>query len=108
MFSLRTALPVDRRVNTEDYYRIETYPNPFNPTIFIPFYLPFETTVKIEVYNLLGQHVSTLLNRNLTAGKHQVIWQGNYDNGMSASSGAYFIRLETPQSIQSQKIVMLK
>lgn len=64
------------------------YPNPFNPSTTIEYYLPEKSNVTISVYNILGQLVQTILDEQQTAGKQKIIF-----NGSSLSSGAYFYTL---------------
>jgi hypothetical protein len=69
------------------------YPNPFNPTTTIPLALPVQSRVTIEVFNILGQRVRTLLNTDLPAGNHTVVWDGLGDGGTLLGSGVQFIRM---------------
>ena len=66
----------------------QNYPNPFNPMTTIPFDLPTDGFVSLQVFNILGQRVATVVNQPLHAGFHRVIW-----NGSSLSSGIYFYRI---------------
>ncbi|MBD3217574.1 MAG: T9SS type A sorting domain-containing protein [candidate division Zixibacteria bacterium] len=88
---------------------INNYPNPFNPATNIAFTLPAETTVSLKVYNMLGQHVETLVNEEaLSAGKHQVSWDGTNLSGNQVSSGVYFYRLETENTVISKQMILVK
>jgi len=69
------------------------YPNPFNPETAIPFELPENFKVIMEVYNIMGRIVATLINDKLTCGYHSVIWNGRNDNGEPVASGLYIIKL---------------
>ena len=71
------------------------YPNPFNPVTVIPFELHGSNfyDVKLEIYNVLGQKVRTLLNDRIPAGNHEVHWDGSNDAGNSVASGMYVYRL---------------
>ena len=82
----------------------QNYPNPFNPTTTIPFTIPTASMVKIEVFNLLGQQVSLLLDQQLTAGSYQLNWDAS-----AMSSGVYLIMLETPGTVnQARKVMLVK
>ncbi len=70
------------------------YPNPFNPQTHIQFGLPAAQQVSLEVYDILGRQVAQLLNANLAAGVHTVIWNGTDHTGRSVSSGIYFYALQ--------------
>lgn len=77
----------------ESYALHQNYPNPFNPTTTIKFALPVESKVSVEVYNVLGQRVATLVNQVLPGGYHTIEWNGTRREGESLSSGVYFLRL---------------
>ncbi|MDH3889891.1 MAG: T9SS type A sorting domain-containing protein [candidate division Zixibacteria bacterium] len=91
-----------------DYALGQNYPNPFNPNTSIAFALPEATEVMLEVYNLLGQRVKTLINRRLEAGHHAAVWDSRNESGQTVSSGVYFYRMETPNYMESRKMVLLK
>ena len=79
------------------------YPNPFNPVTNLNFGLPVDSKVSIQIYNLQGQVVSTLLKDNMQAGYHSVVW--NADNH---SSGIYFVQMIAGDYIHIQKIMLVK
>ncbi len=86
----------------------QNYPNPFNPTTTIKYGLPFNSNVKVVVYNLLGQAVNTIINERQTAGYHQVTWDAS-----NVSSGVYFYELHATgekgeQFSKIRKMVLLK
>lgn len=84
------------------------FPNPFNPTTTISFLLPKDATCTLDVYNIRGQKVKNLVNGSKFAGNHSVVWNGLDDNGKPVSSGLYFYRLTTPNSSQTNKMLLLK
>ncbi|MDZ4122284.1 MAG: choice-of-anchor Q domain-containing protein, partial [Candidatus Cloacimonadaceae bacterium] len=67
----------------------QNYPNPFNPSTTISFTIPASSHCRLDVYNMRGQKVTTLLNDNRMAGKHSVMWNGLDDQGSKVSSGIY-------------------
>jgi hypothetical protein len=79
------------------------YPNPFNPTTTIPFALPTEAKVKIEIYNLLGQRVAVLKDDIMQAGYHQTIWDGKSDSGLPIASGIYILKMEAKGTVVNTK-----
>ncbi|MBN1213238.1 MAG: T9SS type A sorting domain-containing protein [candidate division Zixibacteria bacterium] len=87
---------------------MQNYPNPFNITTNINFELPLKTFVQLEVYNILGQKVNTLIEQELSAGTYSVIWDGNFDSGRVAASGIYFYRLMTVSNSLVRKMVLVK
>jgi len=83
-------------------------PNPFNPVTEISFTLPEASDVRVMVYNILGQHVSTLVDGYQEAGEHAVIWNGTDSNGRKVSSGIYLYTIEAGQYKASRKMVLMK
>jgi hypothetical protein len=92
----------------DDFTLAQNYPNPFNPTTSIEFTLPARGPVSLDVFNLVGQRVRTLVSDFKSAGKHSVIWDGTSDAGQTVSSGVYFYRLSTASFTTSRKMVLLK
>ncbi len=85
------------------------YPNPFNPVTEIAYSVKEAGQVTIEVYNVAGKVVRTLLNSELDAGTNDtVIWDGTNDIGEKCASGVYFYRINAPRFTESHKMVMLK
>jgi len=84
------------------------YPNPFNPTTTIAFDLAKSSAVNLRIYNLKGQLVKTLVNRDLAAGQHSVVWNGKDENNRAVSSGVYFYRMETRNYKSTNKMLLMK
>ena len=84
------------------------YPNPFNPETTIAFDLPQAGRVELQVFDLLGQTVRTLLAQELSAGGHQVVWNGLDASGARVSSGVYFYRLQAGSQVQMRRMLLLK
>ncbi len=99
---------VDDGILPDAYTLDQNYPNPFNPSTIIQFALPSSGKVKLEVYNILGQGVRTLVSGDLSAGTHQVTFDGRSNSGSILSSGVYFYRLETADFVKSRKMMLLK
>jgi hypothetical protein len=83
-------------------------PNPFNPQTAIMFDMPVAGDVKISVFNVLGQNVTNLVDGNMEAGTHEVIWNGKDKNGATVASGIYFYRIDTDQFTETKKMMLLK
>ena len=81
----------------------QNYPNPFNPKTTIDFDIPKTSEVKIEVYNVAGQKVQTLLNKQMSAGNHQVEF-----NAENLSSGIYFYHIQAGEFQDVKKMVLIK
>jgi len=86
----------------------QNYPNPFNPNTRIEFNLHRRSQVTIAVYNFLGQQVNTLLDDEFPAGSHSIDWDGTDYRGKTLPTGVYFYRLETADSEESKKMLLLK
>ena len=86
----------------------QNYPNPFNPTTQIRFEMPSSQLVKLSVFNVLGQKVKTLVNKQLSAGKYSFEWDGTNESGNLVSSGVYFYRFETPAFTQVHKMMYIR
>jgi len=85
-------------------FRLEqNYPNPFNPTTEIKFSLAHSSMVTLEVFNLLGQRVATLVNGNKSAGEHQVSFDAS-----TLNSGVYLYRLQSESYSQVRKLTLIK
>ena len=85
----------------------QNYPNPFNPQTTIQFSLPQAGEVQLDVYNLLGRHVTTIADGYHAAGTYTVVWDGRDYNGRNVASGVYFYRLVAPGVSASRKMVLL-
>lgn len=81
----------------------QNYPNPFNPTTTINYALPTTGSVRLEVYNIMGQRVATLVNAAQTAGNYSVQF-----NAANLASGVYIYRLQHGQHVQVQKMLLIK
>jgi len=86
----------------------QNYPNPFNPTTSITFALPEASQVSLEIYNILGQKVRTLVNGFTPAGYITTSWDGLDQNGQNLSSGTYIYRLQTNDMSFSKKMILMK
>ena len=84
------------------------YPNPFNPTTVLPFALDRSQDVRLEIYNVLGQRIRTLVSGPMDAGFHTLVWNGHNDIGHSVAAGLYFTLLETQSTRQTRKMSLLK
>jgi hypothetical protein len=102
--------PVSVRIETrpEAYALRENYPNPFNPETTIKYQLPEAGQVRLEVYNMLGQVVKTLVdNQFQNAGRYTLQWDATNNSGQPLSSGVYFYRVVAGGEFQSHKKMLL-
>lgn len=86
----------------------QAYPNPFNATTLVPFTLRRSGRAALKVYDITGRLVATLVDRELTAGKHQVSWDGHSANGLPVASGTYIVRLEADGVSAARRITLVK
>jgi len=86
----------------------QNHPNPFNPATSIQYTLPTRSHVVLEVYNLLGQKVTTLVDEVQEAGIHQSIWDGKENKGNTVTSGVYFYRIKADNFSEVKKMVLMK
>ncbi|HPV14640.1 MAG TPA: choice-of-anchor J domain-containing protein [Candidatus Cloacimonadota bacterium] len=84
------------------------YPNPFNPETRISYDLRQAQDVKLEIYNVRGQLVRTLVNENKTAGKHSAIWNGLDEQNRPVASGIYYYKLTAGNFANVKKMVLMK
>lgn len=87
---------------------VGNYPNPFNPETNIIFNLAHSDQVTIEIYNIKGQKMITLLDEFMEAGTHSVLWSGVDRNGRSVASGVYLTKFKTRQYTSTRKMLLLK
>lgn len=93
----------------EQFKLAQNYPNPFNPTTQIEFELPRKSLVTLEVFNILGQKVKTILNNeNLPSGTYIREWNGKDDANQTVATGIYLYRLSTDEFSSSKKMLLLK
>jgi hypothetical protein len=86
----------------------QNYPNPFNPTTAIAYTLQKKAMVNLEIYNLLGQKVKTLVSDYQSPGLHRIFWDGKNDQDKTVASGIYFYRLVVDEVAQAKKMVLMK
>jgi len=84
------------------------YPNPFNPSTSIAFDMARDGQVTIDVFNIKGQKVKTLVNEFFGVGSHKVVWNGDDLNGRTVGSGVYFYRMTTNGYSKTQKMLLMK
>ena len=85
----------------------QNYPNPFNPSTIIPYQLPTAGHVRLEVFNLLGQRLATLVNGERSAGAHTAQWDGTDAAGRAVGAGVYIYRLSGDGHAMSRRMVLI-
>ncbi len=86
----------------------QNYPNPFNPATTIAFDLPLSSRVTLEVFDITGRLVRTLVDGQMPAGRHRVIWDGRGEAGQPVASGVYLYRLQAGDFVQTRKMVLMQ
>ena len=107
------SVPTEIKSRGEMPYRFElfqNFPNPFNPVTEIRFSIGGSKpeTVKLQVYNILGQRVRTLVDQKREPGMHKVIWDGRNEAGVALGSGMYIITMITGQFKATRKMLLLR
>ncbi len=83
-------------------------PNPFNPDTAIRFSLPEDGMTRLDVFNIRGQKVRTLVNRYMNCGTHTVTWDGQDYSGTGVASGIYLYRLQSAKQTQIRKMMLMQ
>ena len=99
-FSGRSALP-------DGFALGQNYPNPFNPSTIVPYQIPTATHVRLEVFNLLGQRLATLVDAERSAGAHTAQWDGTDAAGQAVGAGVYIYRLLSDGQAVSRRMVLI-
>lgn len=86
----------------------QNYPNPFNPVTIINYNLLINSEVEIVVYNVVGQKIRTLVNKEQLPGTYLIIWDGLDDTGQQVSSGVYFCKMKASDFVQIRKMILLR
>jgi len=85
----------------------QNFPNPFNPTTTITFTLDASEHVSLSIFNIMGQHISTLVDTEMGAGRHTVTWNGMNEQGNHVSAGIYLYRLKSGSHSETRKMLLL-
>ena len=110
---ITTTLIGDSVVSDSDIVAMATalhgnYPNPFNPETTIKFTMSSFGHARIDIYNIKGSLVRTLVNNEMNQGKHTVVWNGKDNNGQQVSSGIYFYQMKTSEYSSIKRMVLMK
>lgn len=86
----------------------QNYPNPFNPSTTIGYSVKEAANVQLEVYNIKGQKVKTLVNDYRTPGEYNVTWDGRNETDQEVNSGVYFYRIKSEDYSSAKKMILMK
>ena len=103
-----TAVVLSSPATPMAYELMQNYPNPFNPSTSIVFSLPETGHISLNIYDISGRLVSTLVNGTLDNGVHNVMWNGADMNGELVSAGVYIYALESADMVMTKKMILMK
>lgn len=86
----------------------QNFPNPFNPSTTIRYSISEDAKVKIIIFNTNGEQITTLVNEKLSAGEHEIIWNGTNSSGTRVPTGVYFYQLFSNQKSETKKMLLLQ
>ena len=90
-----------------EHFKINNFPNPFNPSTTIEFSIQHDSNVELTIYNLKGQKVKQLINEQISGGQHSIVWNGDDATGDSVSSGIYYYQLNANGKTEAVKKCLL-
>lgn len=105
---LVTSVASQESTAPDDFVLAQNYPNPFNPETTIRYTLPQGSEVNLSVYNLLGQRITTLVDRKQTRGSHHISWNGRDQKGLRVSSGLYIYELQAGGFTLVRRMLLLR
>jgi flagellar hook assembly protein FlgD len=103
-----TGIEEENQAVPREFFIAQNYPNPFNPRTTLSYGLPRDSEVRIDIFNVLGQRVLTLVDEYQTAGFKSVVWDGQDSGGGKVSSGVYFYTIEAGEYHDSKKMLLIK
>jgi len=91
-----------------NYKLFSNYPNPFNPTTTITYEIPRASKVILTIYNTLGQKIKTLVNKQQTAGRYELVWDGRNETEQEVASGIYLYQLKAGDFVETKKMILMR
>jgi len=108
-FGTLTGINIESNNIPETFTVSQNYPNPFNPSTTIKFAIPQQGNVKIEVYDIMGKLINTLINKDMNSGSYTVTWDGKNNSGQQVGSGVYLYRIQAADNFNAvKKMILLK
>ena len=102
------VLAIDNQVTPDVFALHQNYPNPFNPTTQIKYDLAEDVLVSINIYDVMGKSIKSLINVKQSAGYHSFRWDATNNSGEAMSAGMYFYTIQAGSHISTKKMVLLK
>ena len=103
-----SATEPDNALVPNSFVLYQNYPNPFNPVTRIKYDISENSNVSVDIYNLMGEKVATLVNQYQNAGYYFTNWDSRNDLGISVSAGVYIYQIKAGKYVQSRKLILLK
>jgi photosystem II stability/assembly factor-like uncharacterized protein len=100
--------PVEDQTPMVSNFSMANYPNPFNPSTTLKFNLPQDGMAQVDVFDLAGRRIARLHSGELTAGMHEMTWNGRTDEGTSCASGVYLATVNTQGRTESLRMTLAK
>ena len=100
--------PTAETAQPHTFKLLGNYPNPFNPSTTIQFSLSATGRAELDIYNMLGQKIRSLVSERLEAGTHSVVWNGRDQNNKPVSSGIYVARLKMEGKVETRRMTLVK
>jgi len=108
-FTFQLNVTAVREINLPAEYRLfQNYPNPFNPSTTISFEIPELTDVLLNIYDIQGGFIRTIIQGKMNAGLHYMVWDGKNNFGNKVVSGIYFYQLKSDKINIVKKMQLLK
>ncbi len=108
IFDLSNLAISNESIIPEIFALRQNYPNPFNPVTTIAYDVPEMTSVRVDIYNILGQQVRTLINRSHEPGYYRIQWDGTNDYGKVLPTGMYIYSIQASGFTSVKKLVLMK
>jgi hypothetical protein len=103
-----TNIDEERIFTSTNFTLSQNYPNPFNPRTTIEYFIPYSTKISINIYNILGKRIRTVISEKFQVGNMEIVWDGKNDNDNIVSSGIYYYVLEYGSQKLSRKMVLIR
>ena len=107
-FVILPVMSVEPNTIPNNFALYAAYPNPFNPSATIKFDIPEDSFVSLNVFDMMGRKIKTLLNDKISAGRRSIIWDGTNNLNQAVSAGTYFYMISTSKYKSTKKLILLK
>ncbi len=110
LYSYKEYLSIEKQNNQTiiNFKLFQNYPNPFNPSTVINYQVSKPVFVRIEIYDINGKLIKTIVNRKHVSGKYKTIWNGKNKQGHNVASGVYFYRFKAGDMVLNKKMLLLR